>query len=122
MESTGLGHGSVAGCHEPPLTIRFLLHFIRMVFRNDCESLSSSLCNFLHHPSKVHIFTASLNSSSLNVMGQVPHPYKTHFVTAAVVATHRTAEVSTPALEPPQPTAQGVPRVKNAWCETDHSP
>jgi len=97
MESTGLRHGSVAGCHKPPLTIRFLLHLIKMVFCNDCQSLSSSLCNFLHPPSKVQIFTANLNSSSLNVMDQVPHPYKTHFVTAAVVATPRTATlVSSP--------------------------
>jgi len=76
MESTGSEHGSVAGCHEPPVTLRFLFHLIRMAFCNDCQSLSSSLCNFLHPPSKVQIFTASPNSSSLNAMDQVAHPYK----------------------------------------------
>jgi hypothetical protein len=96
MESTDSGHGSVAGCHGPPLTVRFLLQLITMVFCKDCQSVSSSLCNFLHPPSQVQIFTASPNSSSLKVMDQVSHPHKTQFVTVAV-ATLRTASlVSSP--------------------------
>lgn len=73
--------GSVAGCHEPTLTIRFVLHLITMVFCNDCQSLSSLLFNFLYPPCQVQIFTESLNFSSVNVRDAVSHPHKRHFAT-----------------------------------------
>jgi len=66
-----------------------LLYFTtRTIFGEQCRSLSSPLCNFLHSPVTSSLLAPNilLNTlfsntfslrSSLNVMDQVSHPYKT---------------------------------------------
>ena len=64
-----------------------LLHFItRVIFGEQCGSLSSSLCSFLHSPVTSSLLGPNIRNtlfsdtlslrSSLNVSDQVSHPYK----------------------------------------------
>jgi len=57
-----------------------LLDFIsRTILGEECRSLSSSLCSFLHSPVTLFLLGPNILSlrSSLKVSDQVSHPYKT---------------------------------------------
>jgi len=95
-------------CHTRATSPAYLiiLDFItRIIFGEDCRSLSSSLCSFFHPPVAASLLrpnillstlfpnTLSLRSS-LHVNDQVSHPYKKKWIYVLVQYTKVTAELN----------------------------